>query len=100
MADPIIERILANEGGFVNDPADAGGVTNFGVTIPALSLYRGHMCTADDIRNLTRDEAAQLYTKNYINAPGFNRIINVAIRTAAVDAAVLFGAPRVIKALQ
>ncbi len=26
-------EIVAREGGFVNDPADPGGATNFGVTI-------------------------------------------------------------------
>ena len=29
----IAEEIVAREGGFVNDPDDPGGATNFGVTI-------------------------------------------------------------------
>lgn len=98
--DPIIERILANEGGFVDDPADAGGVTNFGVTIPALSAYRGHACTRDDIEALTRDEAAALYAKRYIAGPGYGAILNPGLRAAVVDAGVLFGPDRVTRALQ
>jgi lysozyme family protein len=29
----IAEEIVAREGGYVNDPDDPGGATNFGVTI-------------------------------------------------------------------
>ncbi len=71
-----------------------------GVTIAALSAFRGRPCTADDIRALTRDEAGALYAKNYITAPGFDRILNPALRAAVVDAGVLFGTGRVTKALQ
>ncbi len=34
--DKIAREIVAREGGFVNDPADAGGATKYGVTIGIL----------------------------------------------------------------
>ena len=35
----IIEEVLEAEGGFVNDPDDLGGATNFGVTQKSYSAF-------------------------------------------------------------
>lgn len=35
----IIDEIIRVEGGYVNDPADSGGETNFGVTV---AVARAH----------------------------------------------------------
>lgn len=83
--------VLPNEGGLVDNPDDPGGITNMGVTIAALSAFRGKPCTADDIRNLQRSEAIALYKQNYIARVGFDKITDVKVRTAVVDMAVLFG---------
>ena len=55
--DEIIEKVLEHEGGFVDDPDDLGGQTNFGITkrfYPDL-----------DIKNLTKEEAKQIYYDDY-----------------------------------
>ena len=55
--DEIIEKVLEHEGGYVNDPNDLGGETNFGITkrfYPDL-----------DIKNLTKEEAKQIYYDDY-----------------------------------
>lgn len=56
-SDAIIAFILKHEGGYVNDPHDAGGETNFGISkrqYPNL-----------DIKNLTKQQAADIYKRDY-----------------------------------
>lgn len=55
------------EGGYINDPDDPGGATNFGITIGTLSAYRGRRCSVADVRNLQKPEAREIYRKNYWN---------------------------------
>lgn len=64
--EDILDAILAAEGGFVDDPEDLGGTTNFGITKATLEAYRGHPVTVEDVRNLPRAEAREIYRKNYV----------------------------------
>src|SRR6478736_1272001 len=52
----IIELILAQEGGYVDDPDDHGGETNFGITRPFLAEYGDG--TSATVRDLTHAAAA------------------------------------------
>jgi lysozyme family protein len=52
-----LERIFGHEGGYVNDPGDPGGETNWGIS------KRAH--PKEDIRNLTRERAAEIYREQY-----------------------------------
>ena len=54
-----------NEGNYVNNPADPGGPTNFGITLGGLSTWRGHPCSAEDIRLLSPSEARDIYEAFY-----------------------------------
>ncbi len=66
----LAEEIVAREGGFVNDPADPGGATNYGVTIHTLRRLRPNQrITEDDVRALTREEAIEIYIEHYFNVP-------------------------------
>lgn len=56
---------LTHEGGFSDDPADPGGATNCGITLATLQAWRGTTVTVDDVRNLARDEAMEIYRANY-----------------------------------
>lgn len=53
----IVDAVLAHEGGYVNNPADRGGETNWGVTIATARRfgYTGEM------RAMTREQAIQIY---------------------------------------
>lgn len=51
------DRLLGHEGGYVNDPNDPGGETNWGIskrTYPDL-----------DIRALTREQAQEIYRRDF-----------------------------------
>lgn len=85
----IIEEVLANEGGYVNDPRDAGGETNFGITIATAKAngFTGSMKT------MTRDFARGIYLKQYVTAPGFDKLAELSMPIAAelVDTGVNMG---------
>ena len=55
--DKIIEVVLEHEGGYVNDPKDPGGETNFGIA------KRSNPDV--DIKNLTIEQAKEIYKSKY-----------------------------------
>lgn len=59
--DEWVEKILEEEGGFVDLEDDKGGATNLGVTIPILEQFRQANCDRDDIEDLTPAEAKEIY---------------------------------------
>lgn len=63
-----VEFVLKQEGGFVQHPQDPGGATNFGITLETLSRARGWRVSVDDIRQLTKEEAVEIYLHFYWNA--------------------------------
>lgn len=74
--------VFAREGGYVNNPADRGGPTNYGITHKTLAAWRGKPVSATDVRNLTKIEAREIYRKNYWDAYGLGdlpRLIAVTL---------------------
>lgn len=96
----ILAAVFAMEGGLTTDPKDRGnwttGVigqgelkgTNFGISAMAFPSV--------DIKNLTREQATNIYVTNYINKPGFGDIITLspAVGQKVVDAGVNAGTSR------
>jgi lysozyme family protein len=70
----IAEEIVGREGGFVNDPDDPGGATNFGVTIHTMRRL-GLDLTGDgnvdvaDVRRLSRGQAVDIFIRYYHDLP-------------------------------
>ncbi len=95
-----IEYIFAREGGFTNNPADNGGATNLGITLKVLSEYRGILCTVDDIKNLTKEEAAKIYELRYWNTMRLDRVRQQRIALILFDLGVNMGPAAAIKLLQ
>lgn len=57
---------LAQEGGYVDDPQDPGGATNFGITLDTLRAWRdNNILGPQDVRDLTRSEACEIYRADY-----------------------------------
>ncbi|MBO9710665.1 MAG: glycoside hydrolase family 108 protein [Caulobacter sp.] len=53
--------ILGYEGLWSNNPKDPGGATWKGITLRALSEWRGKLCTAEQLRALSDDEISAIY---------------------------------------
>ena len=70
----IAQDIVAREGGYVNDPADPGGPTKYGVTLGTLRRL-GRDKTGDgriddrDVRALTRNDAIEIFIEHYFDRP-------------------------------
>lgn len=75
----LLDRLLAKEGGFVDDPADTGGVTNLGITeqVARAAGWQGPM------RDLPGDLARAIYRGRYWTGPGFDTVAAVAPMLAA-----------------
>lgn len=89
--DKVMDFILAEEGGYVNNPADPGGETNFGIS---KRQYPGI-----DIKNLTKELAKSIY------AVDFWRFIQgdelpLPIALMLMDAAVNMGPSAAVHILQ
>ena len=89
--DDIIEVVLHHEGGYVNDPKDPGGETNFGIA------KRSHPDV--DIKNLTKDGAKEIYKEVYWDG---NKVESLSeeLRHIYFDMWVNQGRGRAVKILQ
>ncbi len=99
----IANEIVAREGGYVNDPDDPGGATNFGVTIHTmrrlgLDLTNDGRVDESDVRVLTRDHAVSIFVEHYFNGPRIDRL-PVPLHATVFDMYVNSGA-NAVKILQ
>ena len=81
--DKAIPTILKHEGGYVNDLLDPGGETNWGIskrTFPEL-----------DIKNLTREQAIDIYRERYWLHHIYDAIEDQSLATKVFDLAVNMG---------
>ncbi|HVY35271.1 MAG TPA: glycosyl hydrolase 108 family protein [Caulobacteraceae bacterium] len=68
--DACLAEVLRHEGGYVHDPRDPGGATNWGVTLATLSRALGRPAGVDELRALTPQGAAPIYRRLYWTAAG------------------------------
>lgn len=101
MIYPLIDKVIAREGGYVNHPDDRGGPTNMGITLKTLQEWRNHPVTADDVKNLYLEEVRQIYLIMYWNEPKLYKLaIQSLTQDAIFDASVHHGPSRAVKLLQ
>jgi len=91
--DPAIEEILLREGGFVDNPADRGGPTAWGIS----KKWNPEAWTNGPP---SRETAAAIYEDRYINKPGFAKIGAGNLREFLVDYGVTSGPAVAIQKLQ
>lgn len=63
--DYCLREVLKSEGGYTNDPNDKGGPTNFGITIADYKKYINANGTAEDVKNMTVEQAKNIYKTRY-----------------------------------
>jgi lysozyme family protein len=100
----IAEEIVAREGGYVNDPDDPGGATNFGVTIHTMrrlgmDLDGDGDVDTRDVRALTRDGAVDIFIAHYFEKPRIDDLPE-PLRATVFDMSVNAGPSRAVKLLQ
>ena len=89
--DQAFERTLGHEGGLVDNPADPGGLTQWGISQRAYPN--------EDIRALTADRAKALYLRDYWGPAGCDAVPD-AVKADLFDMAVNAGVKTAIRALQ
>lgn len=89
-----VKIILKFEGGYVNDPNDPGGETNWGISKRAFP----HV----DIKNLSKQDAELIYKKNYwepMKCEKYPAILRLAAFDCAVNQGVLYASTTLQKLL-
>ena len=87
-----VEVVLEHEGGYVHDPRDPGGETKWGIS---------HRSYPDlDIANLTREDAAAIYYRDWWQRYGYGRLRDDAVATKVFDMAVNMGPATAHRLLQ
>jgi len=89
--DQAFSVLMQHEGGLVDDPNDPGGLTRYGIS------HRAY--PALDIRNLTLDQAAAIYRRDYWGPAGCEAVPD-ALRMDLFDMAVNSGVRTAAKCLQ
>jgi len=89
--DDIIEKVLEHEGGYVDDPTDAGGETKYGISKRAYP--------DEDIKELTVERAKELYKRDYWDRFRTGNLPD-RLRHIYVDMCINMGGGRAIKILQ
>lgn len=89
--DVAFDRLIGAEGGYVNDPADPGGETNWGISKRAYPTV--------DIKNLTRDAAKAIYRRDFWDRLNADQMYD-GVAFQAFDFAVNSGIETAVRYLQ
>ena len=99
--DNYIDELIKREGGYVNNPNDRGGATNFGITeaVARVNGWKGPM------RDLPLDLAKQIYKQQYWINPRFDQVNTLSpliaeeLLDTGVNCGVAFAKPLLQRAL-
>lgn len=92
MADfaPALAYLLPNEGGYVDNPNDIGGATNYGITQATLDAWnQSNAGYPASVADLTVDQAGDIYQTQYW--PGLDAVNDQAVASKCLDIRVNFG---------
>lgn len=89
--DEAVAIVLRHEGGYVNNPSDPGGETNFGISKRAYPSV--------DMKTLTRDEAKLIYRRDYWLTL-YDQVTDQRLANGLFDFGVNAGTAQAVKTLQ
>lgn len=93
-----ISALIQREGGYINDPNDNGGETNFGITVAVARAfgYTGPMAS------MTQQVARDIYFQRYWHQPRFDDVgvVSEAVAEELLDTGVNMGTATAGKFLQ
>lgn len=94
----VVGSVVAIEGGWVNDPNDAGGETNHGITV---QVARDHGYDGP-MRTMPVEKAHEIYAETYIKRPAFDLVLakSPAVGAKLVDIGVNAGPGRATRWFQ
>lgn len=99
--DKAIGIILQHEGGWVNNPNDPGGATNFGISLRFLADHpelgdfdHDGDVDAEDIKAMTVEDAKKVYKSEWWDKFNYGNIVDQTIATKVFDFSVNMGAKR------
>jgi lysozyme family protein len=90
---------LVYEGGYVDDPRDPGGMTDFGITLATLSAFLGRSATKADLTGMSAETKLTIYRREYWDAIDGDALPS-GLDLCVFDMAVNGGPARAIKMLQ
>lgn len=89
--DTAFDRLMGHEGGYIDNPADPGGETNWGISKRSYPDV--------DIKNLTRDQAKEIYRRDFWDRGQMDQF-DPAVAFQTFDFAVNSGIETAIRKLQ
>lgn len=89
--DTAFDRLMGNEGGYVNDANDPGGETNWGISKRSYPNV--------DIKNLTREQAKAIYRSDFWDRINADKLYD-GVAFQAFDFAVNSGIETAVRKLQ
>ena len=91
--DQAIQVVLVNEGGYTNDPNDAGGETNYGITWYDLNraVNKGIVPHGTTISGLLKHQAVCIYKNEYWDVLNLDRLETQSIANKVLDTCVNIG---------
>ena len=90
--DAFMDVVLKHEGGYVNDPDDLGGETNYGITKRRYPEM--------DIKNLSIEQAKEIYRLDFFNSMNLHYISDDLLALHLFDMGINAGRGTAIKLLQ
>jgi lysozyme family protein len=86
-----VARVLNDEGGYVSDPSDLGGETNFGISKRSFPN--------EDIKGMTAERATEIYWNDFWLKYGFDKLKGF-IAVKVFNLAVVMGPSHAVTCLQ
>ena len=99
-ATEAITKVLEHEGGFVNNPADKGGATNFGITQKVYEAWLKRPVTVAEMKAMPKGNAIAIYKTNYWDKIKGDQLKDYSMAYAIFDQAVNRGISAAVKQAQ